>query len=118
MEEKRKFKRRHLIFYLRVFNRNNNNLIGYLVDITPEGVMLISEDPIKTNITFQFKMDLPTGIGKLKQLDFEAKSIWCKTDINPNFYDTGFQLLNVASNDIEIIENLIDSFGFHSYSEI
>jgi hypothetical protein len=47
MQEKRKLKRRHLIYYLRVFEKNTDTLLGYLVDITPEGIMIMSESPVE-----------------------------------------------------------------------
>jgi hypothetical protein len=43
MPEKRKLKRRQLIYYLRVLDRDSGALVGRLVDITTEGVMLLSE---------------------------------------------------------------------------
>ena len=112
MEEKRKLKRRHLIYYLRVFDRNANMLIGHLVDITAEGLMLISEDPIDANSTFQLKMDLPQGMGNKEQLSFDARSVWHRKDINPRFYNTGFQFRKVTRNHFAVIEQLLDDFGF------
>lgn len=110
--EKRKLKRRHLIYYLRIFDSNTNELIGHLIDIHPEGMMLITEDPIKTKAIFHLRMVLPKGIIKREQLKFDAKFKWCKKDVNPDFYDIGFQLLNVPAKKIEIIESLIEDFGF------
>ncbi len=109
---KRKLKRRHLIYYLRVFDRNSGQLIGHLVDVTTEGVMLISKHPIETNTIFKSKMVLPKGIEGSKEITFDAKSIWCKKDVNPNFYATGFQLLKSSPEDIKLLERLIDEFGF------
>ena len=112
MPERRKLQRRHLIYYLRVFDRNTDQLIGHLVDITPEGVMLISEDSIETDIIFQLRMVLSAKIEGSRQITFAAKSIWCKKDINPDFYDTGFQLQKVEPKDIEVIKCLVDELGF------
>jgi hypothetical protein len=112
MEERRRLKRRHLIYYLRVFERDSKQLIGHLVDITPEGILIISEEPKDPDLIFNFHMDLPEElIGKVG-LEFEAKSMWCRKDINPDFYAIGFQLLNIAPQDIEIIGRLIEDFGF------
>lgn len=113
MQEKRKLQRRHLIYYLRVFDRNTVNLIGHLVDITPEGVMVISENPIETGITFQMRMILPKEIFKKEQITFEAISKWSDKDVNPSFYDTGFQLLDISDENRSIIAQLIDDFGFN-----
>ena len=112
MHEKRKLNRRHLIYYLRVFDRNTNILIGHLVDITAEGIMLISEDPIDTYTIFQLKMDLPQRMENKEQLHFDAKSLWHKKDVNPNFYNTGFQFLKVSRDHFVVIEQLLDDFGF------
>ncbi len=111
MEEKRRLKRRHLFFYLRIFNQKNGELIGYLGDITPEGIMVISENPIETNRFFKLRMDLP-GSAAVRRLEFEAKSIWSQPDLNPDFYDTGLQLFDVSKRDMAMIEDLISDYGF------
>ena len=112
MLERRRLRRRHLIYYLRVFDRNNDALIGHLIDITSEGAMLISEDPIETNTIFQSRMVLPEEKQGSREITFDARSVWCKKDINPDYYATGFQLLNAAPQDVEVIEWLIEKFGF------
>ena len=110
--DKRRLKRSHLIYYLRVFNQVTNETIGHLVDITPEGAMLISENPIPANTRYQLRMQLPAEIFGRQYLDFEAESLWSKRDINPDFHDTGFRLLNVEVKDTAIISRLIDEYGF------
>ena len=110
--DKRHIKRSHLIYYLRVFNQANNQILGHLVDITHEGAMLISESPIPTGEHFQLRMMLPAEIFGREHMDFEAESLWSKRDINPDFYDTGFRLLNVEVKDTAIIARLIDEYGF------
>ena len=37
MKNRRSEKRRHLIYYLQVFNSETDQFLGNLVDITPEG---------------------------------------------------------------------------------
>ena len=110
--EKRRLKRSHLIYYLRVFNRLNNETLGHLVDITPEGAMLISENPIPVNTHFEFRMQLPAEMFGRTHVDFEAESLWTKRDVNPDFHDTGFRLLNVSVRDTAVISRLIDDYGF------
>ncbi len=112
MKEKRNLKRRHLIYYLKVFDRNSNELLGNLIDITPNGIQLITENPLETGILFKLKMVLPKTILDKSELIFDAKSIRCDRDINPNFYITGFQLLNVSKDHHAIIDQLIDDSGF------
>lgn len=112
MDEKRELKRRHLIYYLRVFDRNTDQLLGHLVNITSQGIMLISEKPLAVGVTFELRMKLPAAMVEYEHLDFEAKSVWNGKDSNPNFYDTGLQMIDVAPNKTAIIEDLIERFGF------
>ena len=110
MEEKRKVERRHLFYYLAVIDTKTGNLIGHTVDISQGGIMLISQEPIKTNATYQLRMFLPEKIEGSRNLEFPAESKWCKKDVNPDFYNTGFQFMGVAPDGIQVIERLIDKF--------
>jgi hypothetical protein len=114
MPEKRRFKRRHLIYYLDVFDTETGQRVGQLVDITTKGIMLTSQFPIKSNIIFRLKMALPERINGHKQIVFDAKSLWCDRSVKPGFYDIGFQFLNISLKNIRIIENLIFDFSFQN----
>jgi hypothetical protein len=112
MKNHRKFQRRHLIYYLRVFDAVTDALIGHLVDITPEGVMFINETPIDIQPGYQLKMALPeTATGK-SYIFFKAECKWCKKDVNPDFYVAGFQFEKIEQADKDIIFDLIENFGF------
>ncbi|AFY78482.1 MAG: PilZ domain-containing protein [Hydrococcus sp. C42_A2020_068] len=112
MQEKRKLKRWHLIYYLRVRDRHTDKPIGHLIDISEGGMMLVSEAPIAVGRVFQFQMMLPEEIAGTTTWEFDAKSLWSQPDFNPSLYKTGFQLLNVIPEDIGTIECLIDDYGF------
>ncbi len=112
MEERRKLKRRYIMFYSRVFDRSTGILIGYLSDITPEGAMVISEDQVKAGVQYKLVMDLPEDVFGKQHLMFEAKCIWCKPDVNPNFYMSGFHLEVIAEEDLKIIQRIIEDYGF------
>jgi len=112
MQEKRKLKRRHLMYYLRVFEKNTDTLLGYLVDITPEGIMIMSESPVEKGMVFHLRMQLDTELTDKKYLDFDARSLWCRNDLNPDFYDAGFELVNVSYKDFRSIEEIIEKLGF------
>jgi hypothetical protein len=112
MEEKRGLKRRHLIYYLRVFEKNADQPIGHMVDISTGGMMLISEKPIKTDHVFELRMVLPVEIEGSREITFSAESKWCSEDENPDFYNTGFQLISPSKEHVKITEHLIQKFCF------
>lgn len=112
MEERRKLKRRYLMFYSRIFDRRSGALIGYLSDITIEGMMVISEVPLETGLVSRLRMDLPEDIFDKNHMDFEALCIWNRQDVNPNFYISGFKLIGLSDSDKQTIERIIDAYGF------
>jgi len=112
MQERRKLKRRYIMFYSRIFDRKTGKLLGYLSDLTPEGAMVISEDAVEKGLVYRLRMDLPEGSFDKNQLDFEAQSVWCKKDVDPHFYNVGFRLIGVPPQDEAIIEQIIQDYGF------
>lgn len=110
--KRRKLKRRHLIYYLRIYDQSSSCLLGHLVDINTAGIKLMSENLIEVGKSFKCEIVLPTEFGGHKRIVFDAYSIWCKKDINPDFYATGFEISNISRDDINLIEVLIDEFGF------
>jgi hypothetical protein len=86
--------------------------MGHLMDITPDGIKLISEEAIPVGKTFQFRMDLPEDIMAKPFIFFDALSVWTAPDINPDFYNTGFRVFNMDTKDIELIDHMIDEYGF------
>ncbi len=112
MAQERKLKRRHLIYYLRIYDRLTGELLGHLADITTDGMMLMSERPIDLEKSFQLEMTLPEEVTGNRKIVFRAKSLWSKKDINPDFYDTGFEIEDINEDDVALLKVLIDQFGF------
>lgn len=112
MDHKRIVERKHLIYYLKVIDRETNHVIGHTVNISNDGMMLISEESIKTEAIFQLQMFLPEKIQGSRYLEFSAVSKWCREDENPDFYNIGFQLDNISKERIQVIKHLIDKFCF------
>lgn len=111
--EMRQVERMHLVFYLRVFDGMGSKVLGHIVDISSKGVMLISDNPIPVNESFRLRMRLPAEIANKDELIFNATSRWCKQDVNPDFYITGFEIYDVDEDVAKYILCLIDDFSFH-----
>ena len=93
--------------------KDSDKVVGFLVDITTKGIMIMSESPVEVDKTFHFKMHLQTDLSKKENLFFDAKSKWYKKSVNTDLYDTGFELLNVTAEDFKGIESIIEELGFN-----
>ncbi|MEI8131766.1 MAG: PilZ domain-containing protein [Leptolinea sp.] len=112
MSDRRTLHRRHLIYYLKVFERETDTLLGHLVDITEEGLMIVSENPIDGGKEFKLRMLLPREIEGKEEIEFEATSTWCRTDVNPSLFGVGFKFDYVDTLSRQIIFELIHEFAF------
>ena len=111
-QDRRKLKRRHIVFYSRVFDRNTGVLLGHLMDITVEGLMLITDSPLEAGEQYHLRMDLPEDAKAKPYLSFDATCLWNRPDINQAFYNAGFKVHNMTPEDTNLIETMIDEYGF------
>jgi hypothetical protein len=111
--EKRGLERRHLIFYLRVMEQGTPAVLGFLVDLTTEGFMLMSEKPLPVGKKFKLSMRVPRGASPDKVIEFSALSKWCHTSVNPDLFDAGFEMLEITPAAYKQIRTLIKELGFN-----
>jgi len=105
-KERRKLDRKYLIVYSRVFERNLGKMLGYLGDLSLSGAMIISEQAQTVNSVLPLRLDLPDlQLFNIGQLDIAARVAHCEPDINPAFYNIGFELKVT-------IEKMMDAYEF------
>jgi hypothetical protein len=112
--ENRQLKRVHLIYYLRIFDTKSGENVGHLVDITVQGIMMISENPVPAGKNYSYKMQLPGTIQGRNEIEFEAHCLWCKKDVNPDFYVSGYKINTLTALEAKTITSLINAYGFKS----
>ena len=113
MDDGRTLKRRHLIYYLEVYDEDSGELLGHLVDITTRGIKLVSKKPVDVDRAYHMRMVLPEGYFKESVLSFEGRAVWSGNDVNPDFYDTGFDVPHLSKDVRKIIIKLINWIGFN-----
>ena len=110
-EEQRKVPRRHLVFYLRVFDGMSSKVLGHLADISSRGAMIVSENPIQENQEFRLRMRLPREIAGRSELLLDGTCRWCRPDSNPDFFIAGFQVVGLEQEFEEHIQSLVEDFS-------
>lgn len=113
-DERRKLERVQLYYYLKVFDRNTDKVVGRLVDITPEGIMLICDTDLEPGAAYRFYMALPEGFDYKRQVEFDAVCRWSKPDVNRKYYDAGFNLTRITHRDKTLILDLMEDYRMGS----
>ncbi len=112
MEEKRKLPRIYLAIYSRVFDRGTGRVLGYLADLNHLGAMIISDDKMEEGLNVHLRLDLPDPIFNVDHINLEARVAWCKPDIDPSFYNVGFEFTDVLESHQSIIDKIVAIYEF------
>lgn len=109
--EQRSLSRHHLIYYLRVFDGFSSRVVGHIVDISPQGIMLITDEPIPVQEDYRLRMRFPGSGSAQEELVVDATCRWCREDDNPEFYVAGFHIDDLPADAANFIQGLIAEFG-------
>jgi hypothetical protein len=93
-------------------NERTGELIGHLSDISTGGFKLESRTPVGANQQFVMRMDLTNEISDKDHFVFVARSRWCERHpIDPVLYNIGFQILEMATEDLDIFVRIFEKYG-------
>jgi uncharacterized protein YjbI with pentapeptide repeats len=115
---KRRQKRIPVTPHLTVFERRTRALIGSLVDITTQGVKILSKNPLQVNTVYYIGIELPDGIGFGDTLEIDIKSVWCKPNPYEEGYNTGFVIQKVSQEGIRSIDMLIREYSMKEVGKV
>ena len=110
--ERRSIKRHQLNDYLTVYNRNTMREMGSIGNISSNGLMLISSVPVLIGAVYNMRIILPGNDAGERYLDFDARCHWCKPDVGPEFFDSGYSIVNAGHGIIDLVDALKDFFSF------
>lgn len=108
----RRIERHQLPYFLRVFNTVTDKPIGFLGNVSDDGLMLISQLPMMVGVDFQLRLKIPSSDGCQQTIDFSACCVWCHEDATPLHYDAGFILLRPPVEFGLLVQALRQYFSF------
>ena len=108
----RRIERHQLPYYLRVFNSITDKPVGFLGNVSADGLMLISQLPMMIGADFQLRLKVPARDGSQQVIDFSACCVWCHEDATPLHYDAGFILRRAPPEFGQLVLALKQYFSF------
>jgi len=112
---RRRIQRQQLPYYLKVFNRITDKPLGYLGNLSCEGLMLISQWPLLVGARFDMRLKIPAADGGWRPIDFHATCQRSRDDVTPGSVDSGFHLDAPPAEFRELVEARRDYFAFTSH---
>ena len=109
IRDQRREARRPVAAEVEVTDANTGAFVGYLVNLSSEGLMLVGEVEVLPSSVFQFRISLPEPVGGLAELLVGVESLWCQRGEDPRHFWCGFQIIDIAPEHREVLGTLIES---------
>ena len=113
MTERRNIRRWEFQPFLPLLEAENDDILGYVADISNEGILLFSTDPIELEKQFSLYLrledlqhnSLDENITE-ERICFQVESRWVDLDVKPFFNRTGLMFVNMSTELREIMAHL------------
>jgi hypothetical protein len=108
-KDRRKHKRFARPESLTVFDCSIMQPLGELVNLSTDGAMLITSDPIKPASAFRCRMELRPHIMERSEVHFELECRWCRKNVTKSRWESGYRLTAFGDN-VYILSFLVLAF--------
>jgi hypothetical protein len=117
IQERRTTRRIKISYYVPVVNAESYDQLGILMEITPKGLLVDAEKILPIDKSFRLRLDLTDQAFDKPFISFLAQAKWVRPDrIEPNFYNIGFEIINISEEDKRIVEQIMEKYSSLSRS--
>lgn len=106
----RKFERVELNQTITVTDAITNQRFGELVNLSAEGLMIITDQQLDTHSIFQLCLQLPVAIAGHTTIELGADCLWCREAENFNRYWSGFQIIDASDLAVQQLTELTNHY--------
>lgn len=110
MPERRRHERKRSNKLLEIIDINSNQSLGFLVDLSIDGMMVISGQPFQMNNVYQMLIRVPEDGEYYGDIEFGAESLWSDEAHDPEKFWTGFRIIDISDQHARRISQLIDGY--------
>jgi hypothetical protein len=115
MVEKRGVPRRKPGAIITVFDEITGKDLGHLANLTPEGLMLVSREPIRLSSIFQMRIEVPPSAKRVDKVCFGAESVWAsQMEGEGGYFWSGFSIIDISGEAADFIERWIEDWTVDS----
>ncbi len=90
---------------IRVSDAMTGRVIGQIGNLSPEGMMLLSDVGIVADGLYQFAFDLPDAHGRPQPLEIGAHESWTDATQTPGHWWAGFRFIELGEAEDRIVRD-------------
>jgi hypothetical protein len=107
----RRLERRTISKSIKITDQMTGKAFGELINVTTEGLMIISDNEIETGSIFQLVLHLDEPMEEETTIELGADCLWCRKVENFTRYWGGFQIIDASEKAISQLDILIEILG-------
>lgn len=107
----RKLERAELNQPITIKDTINGGNFGELINVSVEGIMVMTENEIPTHSIYQLLLELPIELEGSKRVEVGADCLWCRKAENFHRYWAGFQIIDGSDLAFKQLEQLIENYA-------
>jgi hypothetical protein len=112
MLDRRRTRRNPLISALPAVNRDTGEKIGQVVDISQDGLMLVTGADVPVQNEYRLRLELPRSrFYQETAWECEATSLWSSAAAQSRLVNVGFRLHQITDRDRQLIESVVAEHG-------
>jgi hypothetical protein len=106
--DRRNIDRLKLFYYLRVYDRQTQESIGSVVDISSHGMKVVGDKYFLPESIRPFTILLPEGSILGDSVEIDGRCKWCNEDKANASFESGFEFVKKAESGVFAVKALID----------
>ena len=107
MDDFRRRPRKNTPHLVRVLNMETGKAVGRVVDITADGMMVVTKDKIVVGQEYNYRIVLPVMVHHRSDVCVVAQAIWTKSDTNSEYSRAGFKFVNLPGEEGFLLEDVM-----------
>lgn len=110
LEEHRKLVRKRLSTVLEMQDQQTSQVFGRIMDLTPDGFMLLAKQEMIPNHRYDMVLNLPEAIKSHLSINLVSECRWCQPSNTAGYFGAGFFVVSVDAVKSEAWKTLVEEF--------
>ena len=112
--ERRREPRKKLMAFTPVYDHPQGTLLGYIRNLTLQGVLVVGEKNMDTGTQTMLLLELPGGLPGIPttHMKISARVVRCEKDESSHIYQIGFEFTDIQPEQVKTLEALLKRYHF------